>query len=338
MAERLRIGLLSAAHVHADAYAQLLDAMPEVELIGLADDDAEQGRSFARLHGVAYLGERDALLQARPDAVVVTSPNADHRADVEAIAAAGIGVLCEKPLATTVDDAVAIVRACRAAGVPMMTAFPMRFSSPVLAVASEVRSGTIGRVCAVAAVNQGELPSRHRAWFADPDLAGGGAVMDHTVHVVDVLRWMLDREVTEVYAVTNRILHADRAARVETGGLLLVHFGDIVVTIDCSWSRPDSYPTWGGLGMEIVGERGVLDLDAFRQRFTLHAAGEAHGSWVYWGSDPNVGMLHAFVALVRAGGEPPITGTDGLRAVEVVAAAYASAASGEPVKLDLVWP
>jgi predicted dehydrogenase len=337
MADRLRIGLLSAAHVHADAYAPLLDAMPEVELIGLADDDAEQGRSFASLHGVPYLGDRDALVRERPDAVVVTSPNAHHRADVEALAAAGIGVLCEKPLATTVDDAVAIVRACRAAGAPLMTAFPMRFSSPIGAVASEVRDGSIGRVCAVAAVNQGELPSRRRAWFADPDLAGGGAVMDHTVHVVDSLRWMLDAEVTEVYAATNRILHADRA-EVETGGLLLVHFGDIMVTIDCSWSRPDSYPTWGGLGMEIVGERGVLDLDAFRQRFTLHAAGEAHGSWIYWGSDPNLGMLRAFVASVRAGGEPPITGTDGLRAVEVVIAAYASAAGGEPVKLDLVVP
>jgi predicted dehydrogenase len=307
MADRLRIGLLSAAHVHADAYAPLLDGMPEVELIGLADDDAEQGRSFASLHGVPYLGDRAALLQQRPDAVVVTSPNARHRADVEALAAAGVGVLCEKPLATTVDDAVAIVRACHAAGVPLMTAFPMRFSSPIGAVASEVRNGSIGRVCAVAAVNQGEMPSRHRAWFADPDLAGGGALMDHTVHVVDVLRWMLDAEVTEVYAATNRILHADRA-EVETGGLLLVHFGEVMVTIDCSWSRPDSYPTWGGLGMEIVGERGVLDLDAFRQRFTLHAAGEAHGSWI------------------------------GLRAVEVVAAAYASAASGEPAKLDLVVP
>jgi predicted dehydrogenase len=335
MADPVRIGLLSAAHVHADAYAELLGAMPAVELIGLADDDEEQGQTFARAHDVPYLGDRGAMLGERPHAVVVTSPNADHRADVEALAGAGIGVLCEKPLATTVDDAVAIVRACRAGGVPLMTAFPMRFSPPLLAAAGDVRDGTIGGVCAVVAVNQGELPSRHRAWFADPELAGGGAVMDHTVHVIDLLRWMLDREVTEVYAATNRILHADRA-RVETGGLLLVHLGDVVVTIDCSWSRPDAYPTWGGLALEIVGERGVLDVDAFRQRFTLHGAGEANARWVYWGSDPNAGMLQSFVDSVRTGAEPPITGVDGLRAVEVVAAAYASAASGEPVRLVLV--
>jgi predicted dehydrogenase len=337
MPDPVRIGLLSAAHVHADAYADLLRTIPGVEFIGLADPDEEQGRTFARAHGVAYLGDRDALLGQRPDGVVVTSPNAHHRPDVEAVAGAGIGVLCEKPLATTVDDAVAIVRACRAAGVPLMTAFPMRFSPPLLAASSDVRDGTIGRVCAIASVNQGELPSRHRAWFVDPELSGGGAVMDHTVHVIDLLRWMLEREVTEVWAATNRILHADRA-EVETGGLVLVHFDDTIVTIDCSWSRPDNYPTWGGLALEIVGERGVLEVDAFRQRFTLHAVGEPNARWVYWGSDPNAAMLESFVTAIRTGTEPPISGVDGLRAVEVVAAAYASAASGEPVKPLLVAP
>jgi predicted dehydrogenase len=337
MAERLRIGLLSTAHVHADAYAQILRGMPDVDLIGLADDDASAGRSFADANGLRYLGSRDALIAERPDAAIVTSPNSHHRVDVEALAAAGIGILCEKPLATTVNDAVAIVRACERGGVPLMTAFPMRYSAPVLAMVEDVRNGKIGRVCAVAAVNQGELPSRHRAWFADPVLAGGGAVMDHTVHVVDLLRWILEREVSQVYAATNRILHADRAA-VETGGLLLLHFGDVFVTLDCSWSRPDSYPTWGGLGMEIVGERGVLDIDAFRQRFTLYGPGDQRPSWVFWGSDPNVGMLRAFIDSLRAAQSPPITGIDGLRATEVVAAAYASAASGDPVTLELVSP
>jgi predicted dehydrogenase len=337
MNSQLRIGLLSAAHVHAEAYAGVLGAMPDVELIGLADDEAGQGAAFAGDHGLRYLGDRDALLNSRPDAAIVTSANSQHRADVEALAAAGISVLCEKPLATTVEDAIAIVRACRAAGVQLMTAFPMRFSEPIRAVASEVRGGRIGRVCAIAAVNQGELPSRHRAWFTDPILAGGGALMDHVVHLVDLLRWLLEREVTEVFATTNRILHADRT-EVETGGLLLVHLGDVFATIDCSWSRPDGYPTWGGLGMEIVGERGVLEVDAFRQRFTRYGGGEPGASWAYWGSDPNVGMLRAFVDSVRAAGEPPITGVDGLRAVEVVAAGYLSAASGDPVKLELAIP
>jgi len=332
VAVRLRIGLLSAAHVHADGYAPILASMPDVELIGLADPDRARGEAFAHANGLSYLGSREALLEQQPDAVVVTSENARHREDVEACARAGAHVLCEKPLAPGAADARAIVDACAAADVLLMTAFPMRFSAPVRAVEAAIRDGEIGPVRAIAGVNQGQLPSRHRAWFADAQLAGGGALMDHVVHLADLYRWMLGKEIVEVFAFTNRILHADRA-EVETGGLLLLTLSDgTFASIDCSWSRPDSYPTWGGLGMEIVGDRGVLELDPFRQRFALH--GNPGSSWTFWGSDPDRAMLRAFVDAVREGREPPISGLDGLRAVEVVEAAYRSAASGEPVRID----
>jgi predicted dehydrogenase len=331
MAEGLRIGLLSAAHVHADGYAPILASMPDVELIGLADPDPARGEAFAQANGLAYLGSREALLEQQPDAVVVTSENARHREDVEACARAGAHVLCEKPLAPGASDARAIVDACVAAGVRLMTAFPMRFSAPVRAVEAAIRDGEIGPVRAIAGVNQGQLPSRHRAWFADAQLAGGGALMDHVVHLADLYRWLLGTEIVEVFAFTNRILHADRA-EVETGGLLLLTLSDgTFASIDCSWSRPDSYPTWGGLGMEIVGDRGVLELDPFRQRFAIH--GDPGQSWTFWGSDPDRTMLRAFVDAVREGREPPISGLDGLRAVEVIEAAYRSAASGQPVSV-----
>lgn len=334
MAERLRVGLLSAAHVHADGYAPILASMPDVELIGLADPDRARGEAFAEGNGLAYLGGREELLERHPDAVVVTSENARHREDVEACARAGVPVLCEKPLATNVADARAIVEACASAGVMLMTAFPMRFSAPVRAVEAAIREGEIGSVRAIAGANQGQLPSRHRAWFADLQLAGGGALMDHVVHLADLYRWMLRTEIVEVFAFTNRILHADRA-EVETGGLLLLTLSDgTFASIDCSWSRPDSYPTWGGMGMEIVGERGVLELDPFRQRFTLH--GDPSPSWTFWGSDPDRAMLRAFVDAVREGHEPPIGGVDGLRAVEVIEAAYRSAQTGQPVRIDSI--
>jgi predicted dehydrogenase len=334
MAERLRIGLLSAAHVHADGYAPILASMPDVELLGLADPDPARGKAFGRANGLAYLGSPEDLLDQHPDAVVITSENARHREDVEACAKAGVHILCEKPLATSAADARAIVDACASAGVLLMTAFPMRFSAPVRAVESAIREGEIGPVRAIAGVNQGQLPSRQRAWFADPLLAGGGALMDHVVHLADLYRWMLRAEVVEVFAFTNRILHADRA-EVETGGLLLLTLSDgTFASIDCSWSRPDSYPTWGGLGMEIVGDRGILELDPFRQRFALH--GEPGPAWTFWGSDPDRAMLRAFVDAVREGRQPPITGLDGLRAVEVIEAAYRSAESGEPVRIDSI--
>lgn len=333
MKRRLSIGLVSAAHVHADTYAEILRSIPDVDLIGLADPDAQRGRDFANLHSIPFVGALSSLLALHPDAVVVTSENAYHRGDVEAASAAGIPVLCEKPLATTVEDARAIVAACARAGVLLMTAFPMRFSAPMGRISAALATGDIGPVRAVSAVNQGQDPSRHRAWFGDRELAGGGAVTDHTVHVLDLLRWLLKTEPAEVWATANHILHAGRT-EVETGAIVAITFEDgTIATIDCSWSRPDNYPTWGGMGMEIVGERGVLDVDAFRQRFAVFDAREPGASWTYWGSDADRAMLQAFLDAVRDGTEPPVTGLDGLRAVEVVQAAYRSLELGEPVRL-----
>ena len=89
-----------------------------------------------------------------------------------------------------------------------MTAFPMRFSAPLLEVKSRLDAGDFGQVYAFNATNQGELPTKHRLWFADPELAGGGAIMDHTVHLVDIMRWYLGSEVSQVYAQSNKIFHA----------------------------------------------------------------------------------------------------------------------------------
>jgi predicted dehydrogenase len=338
MTARLSVGLVSAAHVHTDTYAEILGSMADVELIGLADPDPRRGQDFAALHSISFLGDLPALLALHPDAVVVTSENSKHRADVEAAAAAGAHVLCEKPLATTVEDARSIVEACGRAGVRLMTAFPSRFSAPVGRIAAAIAANEVGRIRAVTAVNQGQIPTRHRAWFGDRELAGGGAVADHTVHVLDLLRWLLHVEPIEVWATANHILHAGRT-EVETGAVVAVTFDDgTIATIDCSWSRPDNYPTWGGLSMEIVGERGVLDFDAFRQRFTVFDAREPGPSWTFWGSDPDRSMLRAFVDAVRDGAEPPITGVDGLRAVEVVQAAYRSLELGKPVRVSAVRP
>ena len=333
MKAKLSVGIISAAHVHADTYADLLRSMPEVDLLGLSDPDPERGRAFGEKHGIDFVGDRAALLALHPDAVVVCCENSKHRTDVEAAAAAGAHVLCEKPLATTVEDARAIVEACARANVLLMTAFPMRFSPAVARVSVSLASGEIGPVRAVSATNQGQIPTPHRAWFGDKELAGGGAITDHTVHVLDLLRFLLKAEAVEVWATANHILHAQRT-QVETGGIVTVTFSDgTIASIDCSWSRPDNFPTWGGMTLEMVGERGVLDVDAFRQKFSVFDARDPGATWTFWGSDADRLMLEGFVAAVRTGKAPPVTGEDGLRAVEVVQAAYRSLESGKPVKV-----
>ncbi len=330
----IKIGILSFAHHHGEAYIRNLRAIPGVELLGAADEDRERGQRLAAQNEAYFFPSYEALLESRPDGVIICSENNRHRPLVELAAQHKVNVLCEKPLATTLADSQAIVAACERAGVRLMTAFPMRFSAPLLEVKSRLDEGDFGPVFCFNATNQGELPTKHRAWFVDPVLAGGGAIMDHTVHLVDIMRWYLGSEVSQVYAQTNKIFHKDEV-EVETGGLELITFRDgVFASLDYSWSRPPYWPTWGGLTFEMVCERGAVLVDAFRQNLTVYSHANQRPVWQYWGSDMNQAMIADFVAAIRDDRPPGVSGEDGLRAVEVVLAAYKSAASGQPVFLE----
>lgn len=329
----IKIGILSFAHHHGEAYISNLRRMEDVELLGVADDDAERGQQIADQNEARYYPSYEALLEAKPEGVIICTENNRHRPLVEMAAARGVHVLCEKPIATTLEDARAIVEACDRAGVLLMTAFPMRFSAPLLEIKARLDNGDFGDVYCFNATNQGELPTKHRAWFVDPELAGGGAIMDHTVHLVDIMRWLTGSEVATMYARSNRIFHADEV-EVETGALEMLTFENgVFATIDASWSRPPYWPTWGGLAFEMVTQRGAVVVDAFRQNLNVYRHEWQRANWAFWGSDMNHGMLSDFAAAIREGRPPRVTGVDGLRAVEATVAAYESDRSGQTVEV-----
>jgi predicted dehydrogenase len=330
----LRIGVMSLAHLHALSYIGLLAGRPDVEL-GVTDPDAGQrppgesgGRALAERLGVTrYFDTYRELLDWGPDGVVVCSENSRHRELTELAAAAGAHVLCEKPMATTVDDGEAMVAACAAAGVHLMVAYPVRFSRQFRALQATLPA--LGRVVAATGTNNGKLPTA-RAWFADPVLAGGGAMMDHTVHLADLFDCLFDgAEAESVQAVANRMIYG--GARVETGGLVSLRYpGGVVATIDCSWSVPEHYPTWGGLTLRLVGEDGIADMDAFAQ--AVHGFSEATRAPLRldFGAGGDGPMLDEFVSAIRDGRRPQPDGESGLRSLRIVARAYESVRTGEP--------
>ena len=210
----------------------------------------------------------------------------------------------------------------------------MRFSAPLLEIKARLDHGDFGDVYCFNATNQGELPTKHRAWFVDPQLAGGGAIMDHTVHLVDMMRWFTGSEVETMYARSNKIFHA-KEVEVETGALEMLTFENgVFATIDASWSRPQYWPTWGGLTFEMVTQRGAVFVDAFRQNLNIYRHEWQRSSWTYWGSDMNYAMVSDFAAAIRDGRPPRVTGVDGLRAVEATLAAYESDQTGQTVQVN----
>ncbi|WP_022886036.1 Gfo/Idh/MocA family protein [Glaciibacter superstes] len=345
----VKVAIVSFAHSHALSYAYTLAAMPGVEVLAADPDGASapdlspRGAELAARIGIDYVDDYDALFAWQPDAVIVASENSRHRELVERAATAGVHVLCEKPLATTVADGRAMVDACARAGVILMLAYPVRFSPSFRALQGLVADDRLGDLFAINGTNNGKLPIDSRRWFADAELAGGGAIVDHVVHCADLIDAITGgSRADSVYAVSNRILHADKDIDVETGGLVTVTYpGGLIATIDCSWSQPDAAATWGGLSLQVTGTGGSALIEPFAE----HVAGTGSDGPIHLGYGTNLDelLLTEFIAAVRQSGSPrpgssprvvpQPDGSVGLRTLEIMDAARRSAAEGRPVTI-----
>ncbi|HEY0605609.1 MAG TPA: Gfo/Idh/MocA family oxidoreductase [Herpetosiphonaceae bacterium] len=330
--DRLRVGIVSFAHVHAPAYTSALHQIPGAVFSGIWDDRPERGQQAAEHYETTFFADREQLL-ASVDTVIIASENRHHREHVLAAAAAGVPVLCEKPLATTLADAQAMIQACESARVALGTAFPVRYSAAVQSLRAAVQGGLLGETLMIRATNRGTYPG---GWFGDPALAGGGALMDHTVHVADLLRWIWQCEFTQVYAEAATRHHE---IAVDDCGLLLITLdGDLIASLDPSWSRPvNAFPTWGDVTMEVTGTGGAANLDVFAQNVEFFGNARGRTEWRGWGDNLDRLLLEDWLRSIRENAPPPISGWDGLRAAELALAAYRSAATHLPVALPLVY-
>ncbi len=327
--QELKIGILSAAHVHTSSYARALQQIPGVTLAGLWDDNVTHGQQRAEEYDTTFEADLDRFLEGC-DAVVICSENVRHRELTVKAAEAGRHVLCEKPLATTTADARAMVEACQKAGVLLGTAFPVRQSGAVISLRDAVRNGVLGRVLMIRGTNRGTMPG---GWFVDKSLSGGGAITDHTVHVVDAIRFVTGEEITSVYAQADTHFYPDLA--VEDCGLIIMELsGGGIVSLDPSWSRPNqAFPTWGDVTMEVSGTEGVANVDYTAEHTKLYSNSRVRAAQLGWGEDNDLLLVTDFVRAIREGRAPMASGEDGMRAVEVVEAAYASIASGEVARV-----
>jgi predicted dehydrogenase len=329
----VNVAIVGCAHrPHAWSYARALSGSSAARLVAVHDEDEVLGRSVADDFAAPWTDDLDGLLGSGDlDAVVVCSPTVQHRRHVETAAAAGCHVLSEKPLATTIEDGRAMVAACRDAGVQLHTAFVSRFLPHVRTLKEALDSGSLGEVVGLRAGNRGRppLPPHYPAWITDPDEAGGGALIDHSVHLTDLVRHLTGREVTRVAAETGALLWG---AGVEDCALVSLVLDDgVVAGLDPSWSVPANNPWDYDFFLRLVGTAGSVDLDDLAESVQVVSARTGDGLRLAgFADDPDATMIDTFCASVRAGRliEPAASGEDGLRALEVALAGYTSAGDG----------
>ena len=192
------------------------------------------------------------FLAAPIDAVYVATPNDTHRELVEACAAAGLPVLCEKPMATTHADAQAMIEACARSGVPYATAHNQRWHPAHARLRELVADGALGTVRQARIHYACTAPAWWGPgdWHWDRAQAGGGALFDLAPHGLDLVATLLDAELEEVTAL------AQGDGAVEEGAILVARYGgDVLLTLQVSYACPETLPR---RRLELVGTGGMV--------------------------------------------------------------------------------
>ncbi len=326
----VKIGMASFAHMHAFSYVNCVLQNPDAKLVGIWDENEERGKIVTQNYNTKFYPSYEDLLR-EIDGIIICSSNKNHMPLTIKASEFGKHVLCEKPLATTIEDGRKMLEYAEKNKIFLMTAFPVRFAPLAYRVKELLESKILGEILAIKSSNHGRMPG---GWFIDKDEAGGGAVMDHTVHVVDLIRWYTGKEFTSVYAEIDSRLHPE--INIDDCGILLMTLeNEIFVSLDPSWSRPNVFPTWGDVTMEIIGTKGTITLDIFSQNIVFYNEAGNRITYENWGSNMDYDLVSSFINSIKENKYPPVTGYDGYKAMEVAISAYLSYEKGEPIKLPL---
>jgi predicted dehydrogenase len=302
-------------------------------LVTVVSRDRGRAEAFAEEYGVprAYDDLAAALADPEVEAVWVATPHALHREHVEQAAAARRHVLCEKPLATSVEDAKAIVRACRQAGVALGSGYHLRHHPLHREARRLATEGELGEI--VMAQTEWSLPpsppGARAAWRGDPEMSGGGIVTGTGIHAIDLLRFVLDDEVESIMAMTD----AERppVGPVESRALAMLRFRrGTLATMRCvrGVHAPRNDLLLQGVTGSLTAHRTIDEAT----RGTLEVSGaDTLLTGVPAGTDMYALQAYAFADAVERGMEPDASGEDGLRMVEVATALYESARTGRVV-------
>jgi predicted dehydrogenase len=313
--DRLRIALLGTGWV-ADFHARAVREHPGAELVAAANWREPSLRALAERHHIPRTTTdwRELATDPAVDAAVVATPNALHAPQAIAFLEAGKHVLVEKPMAPTLAEADAMVAAARRGAAWLMVAHCWRFHPDVRALRARVERGELGEIVKTRGygAHAGWGPA---GWFTDPELAGGGALLDMGVHAIDTTRYLLGDPLPARVCAAVGTRYGDYA--VDDDAVLLVSWSNGTTSVvESGWWQPKV----AGLeaDTELYGTGGYARV--WEQ--TEPPPGYEHCTQPMYSA-----QLAELVEAVAAGRQPRPGGEDGRVVVEVVEQAYASAGS-----------
>lgn len=323
----LRVGIIGAGgmgHGHARAYQALGQ-----ELVGVADppSPANAERFAAALGGKVFASVEELLADPTIDLVSVTVPTPAHREVVCKAAAAGKHIVCEKPLARTLEDADAMIAACRDAGVRLFAGHVVRYFPEYEHVKSAIDRGDLGQIGVVRTTRGGSEPTGFQSWYRDLDRSGG-LLVDLAIHDIDWLRWCFG-EVERVYATSSKT----RVPESPEYALAILRFeSGVIAHVEGSWAHPGPFR----YAYEVAGSKGVAEFDNLRSAGIVAQTHEHPGvvqSEYPYVEQPLLSELQDFVRAIQSGEQARVTAEDARAALRISLACLESARTGQPVWL-----
>jgi 1,5-anhydro-D-fructose reductase (1,5-anhydro-D-mannitol-forming) len=326
-------GVIGASTIGRDWMVPAINEQPDSRVAAVASSDPERGRRYAEELNIpkAYSSVGDLIADPTLDAVYISTTNESHEQHALAAISAGKHVLCEKPLALSLDSARAMVTAAAAAGIVMGTNHHLRNAATHRKMREVIQSGAIGSPLAARVFHAVYLPLHLQSWRIDRPDAGGGVILDITVHDADTLRFALDDEVVEVTAMAASQGMGRAGLEDAVMGVMRFRKGTIAQFHD-AFTAPHAYT-----GFEVHGTEGSLyGRDVMTQRPTgtvTISRGDRDEELAIEHENLYERSVRCFNEAIRGKGEPAASGEDGVRSLAVALAVRESARTGLTVQV-----
>jgi len=347
--EEIGIGIIGSqfvSHIHAEA----LQRVPGARVVAAASATEEHIREFAGKFAIPqwFTDYRRVLELPEVDLVILGVPNSLHCQVTVDAAAAGKHVVCEKPLCMNLREADTMITACKEHGVKLMYAEELCFAPKYVRAKTLVDEGALGKVYLVKLSEKHFGP--HAEWFWDVARSGGGVMLDMGCHAFEFFRWMLGRPpALDVYAQMDTYVHKGRTRGDDDANIIVNFEGQVTGIAEESWAKKggmeDRAEVYGSAGVayaDLLRGSSILTYSETGYGYAVEKAGSTRGwSFTMFEEIRNYGFpqeMEAFVSCVRDDTPPPVSGEDGRAVLEIIFAAYASAAQGRKVALPYTPP
>jgi 1,5-anhydro-D-fructose reductase (1,5-anhydro-D-mannitol-forming) len=314
-------GLIGASSIARDTMIPAMRNHPDCNVVTVFSSNPARGESYAAENNIpgAVSSVAELLADSEVQAVYVSTTNELHHQQVLASAQAGKHILCEKPLAMSLDETREMISACHEAGVVLATNHHLRMGAGIRKMRDLIAGGTIGKPLAARVFHAVYLPDYLQGWRLNNPGAGAGVVLDIVVHEIDTLRFVLNSEPTEVTSLSQ---HAGLATHdaVEDGNMAVFRFdNDLIAQVHTAFTIK-----YAGDGIEVHGSEGSPII-------LRNSEGEQQIELEQYSLDDKTVRL--FVEAIQGQGGPGATGEDGERSLAAALACLESAQTGRKVEI-----